>query len=263
MGKVYNDPATGDVFVENTSGGRVWNTNYPPVNLLPQSAWITLNNYQIAFPDFEKRFAYGYYRWRNDFIETDYDSCTTLTTLAPREWGPVGQTGQSYDINLPQVVLGTVPSGCNYIDVRVSLTRTKAPNNFIGIAVPTLISGAETSAQGGSLELEKCGGWRRLLEVVLVGNQVVLRRYQSTRNVPLDQQPPWTTNYLSNAWSHGGGDGAANAAPAAIIQEKAGGNATNQRRRGGSDQCSMNTAAHDFSSTYTGTITIRPGRIPS
>lgn len=250
MGSVYNNPDTGAVFVEDTGGRLVWSTERAPVNLLPESDWIVLTGYSISFPDFTKGFYYQYHRavTAPPILPSgqDLDFCRTIATIAPSE------------TTLADLNIGTVPAGCNYIDVRVNLTRTKNPDNYLGLPVPSLLPSQEVPLPGGSALVERCGAWRRMFDVRLSGTSVLLRRRQSSISVPSNQLPSFTSNYTANAWSAGG---STNASPAALIQVKGGFNATNERRRGGSDACSTSTSGVNFSSTYTGTITIRPGYI--
>lgn len=254
MGRVYNNPATGLIAVEDTDGHIVWNTERAPVNLLPESAWIVLDDYQISFPDLQKRWAYGYGRWDSPLGNVQYNACETWVTLAPGEWGP----GRQH--NISGIVLGTVPAGCNYIDVRVRMSRTKDPTNFVGLPVPSLLPPQETLLQGGSCLVESCGGWRRLFEIVLQGQNIVLNRYQSTHSEAFSGG--WVTGNLTGGWSNGGGSGSDTARFAARIEQKASVAVSSwQHARNGSDQCSRNVNSVDFSSTYTGTITIRPGYI--
>jgi len=247
------DPNTGLVELTSPEGHIVWNTDRAPVNLLPEDAWIVLPNYQIQFPDFEKRIAYAYSRYGQ--VGFAQEACQTWITLLPGEWGP----GRQH--NIPGVVLGTVPQGVNYIDVRVQMSRTSSAPTYAELSVPTLLPTQETLLQGGSCLVESCGGWRRLFEIVLVGQNIVLNRYQSTHQF---DWMFWSSNVESTGWTHTGGSGSQNAqAFAARIDIKTGGGAppTFRRYRGASDQCSVNTNARNFASTYTGTITIRPGYI--
>lgn len=247
--RVYNNPATGGIFVEGPTGNLVWSTERAPVNLLPESAWITLSGYAISFPDFAKGGGYGYVRYIDPF-GFESDGCITGLTLLPQSWdsGPT--------------TIGTVPTGCNYIDVRVNLTRTKSPPNILGVPVSNSLPNAETVLAGGWCLVESEFSWSRTFEIYLSGTNVLLRRKQSVRTAQAGENPTWTTNFNVNGWSHFGGTGAANGALVGQIDEKSGAlGGGGSRRRDGANACSMNTSGFDFSSVYTGTITIRPGYI--
>lgn len=280
---IYNDLTTGRIIVEDHSDNLIWSSDRPPVNLLPESSWITTTQ-SIAFPDFTKFANYAYQRvspssgnpppWA---LSGSGDACQTITMIAElQEW------------NGEEITLGSVPNGTNYIDVRVNLTQTKAPSAFLEQAVPPLIApGQWVHLPGGSGLIEATTIWRRLFTIALVGTSVVLRRKQTTAAIPASAASRYGGIY-SNAgingnagivsdragWGWVASDGAGwvgsqrNGHPAALIQvgqfsanngastPTAGAKHPTRERR-----CSVNINAHDFSSTYSGTIVIRPGYI--
>lgn len=248
MGRVFSED--GDILVRDGSR-RVWDTNYPPVNWMPQPAWVTLSNYDFSYPDFSKGGGYGYERFTNPF-GFDSDACVTCVTILPQSW----DSGWS--------IVGSVPSGCNAIDVRGSIVRTKAPDNLLGITVPMNVpSGKEVNFPGGWCRIEREFSWSRTFEFRLNGTSIQFRRRQSTR--ASTNNPPWKQNWSDSfyfGWSHFGGAGAADGALAGIIQQSAGAmGAGTSRKRGGPLACSMNTSGFDFSSAYRANFTIRPGYI--
>ncbi|HWJ88504.1 MAG TPA: hypothetical protein VNS12_10570 [Pelagibacterium sp.] len=285
MGKVYNNPATGHIFVEGSGGETRWSSEFPPVNLLPEADWVD-TSLSVAFPDFSKFVNYSHNRWFNPPSwpgtgpwrpSTSQDTCVSLTMIEPenRVLGPT--------------TIGTIPAGANYIDVRVRLNRTKAPYNFRDQGVPPLIPNEWVSLPGGSCLVEATEIWRRSFDIVLTGNEVQLIRRQSVIDPgpePTTGTPPQRNGWLprsgagSDPWGQSSYQGwgwisGNNFAgtyrkghPAALIQHKPpsanGGLGGDTPQYGGKhprrfNACSINNSAHDFSSTYTGQIVIRPG----
>ncbi|WP_127142831.1 hypothetical protein [Pelagibacterium montanilacus] len=284
MGRVYNNPETGDVFVAADDASLVWSTLRAPVNLLAEGDWLTIEGQEIAFPDFAKFINYGHQRafnpppssnpWAPSFSG---DTCQTITMIEPEERV------------LEEISLGEVPSGISYLDVRINITRTKAPHPYLNDPVPPLVADGEwVHLPGGSCLVEATAIWRRLFEVVLDGNQVKLRRYQSVAPVTDEEesihfnrgysglsgagQDPWgQSSYTRWGWTFGSSDwqsGTRLGHAAAHIQTKefstnpghgVPGYGGKHIRR--TNRCSIDNSAHDFSSTYAGTIVIRPGYI--
>lgn len=243
--KVYNDPMTQDVFVEGPTGNLVWSTELAPVNLLPDSDKITLNPFTVTFPDFTKGGGYGY--GRGTFAGVDQDGCITGLTLLPQSWTST------------PVSVGTVPSGCNYIDVRVTMTRTKNPASILGLSVSNNLPTQETVLPGGWCLVESEYMYSRTFEFYLSGTNIMFRQKQSVRAATAGENPTWTNNYTIPGWSWFGDP---NGALVGLIDQNngiVGGGGS--RQRGGAMACSMNTAGFDFSSIYSGTVVIRPGYI--
>lgn len=279
---IYKDLSTGHIIVENANNQRVWSSDRPPVNLLPEASWFTTSQ-SIAFPDFSKFANYAHQRVSNPnggppwAISGSGDTCQTITLIDElQSW------------NGTPVLIGTVPAGVNYIDVRVNISRTKAPTAVRDQDTPMLISpGQWAFLPGGSCIIEANTIWRRLFTVYLSGTQVFLQARQSVAAIPSNaiaryggayktngvNRDPWLTFSYAD-WGWVAGDGGAwvgsqrNGHPAALIQvQQYGGNngasvptmgakhPTRERR------CSSNVAVHDFSSSYAGSITVRPGYI--
>lgn len=247
---VYNDPETGLISVHDGSR-RVWDSQYPPVNLLPNSDWIELNSYPITFPDFQKGCYYFYAK--GALGPTFIDYCQTFSAIIPGEYGPEG----SGPLNIPEIKVGEVPDGCNFLDVRASFIRTKNPTNFRGEPVPlTVPAGQEMYLPGGSAILETSVGWRRLVDFRISGTDVMMRRRQSVRTTtnPVTG-PPYDENGLSASPNRN------DMVLCEVIQLLEGTGHTRYRDSPFGNSCSMNTNVHDFSSIYTGQIVIRPGYI--
>lgn len=229
-----------------------FDTNLKSVNLMPSAA-ISMTGYSMVFPDLVKR--NGYYYDASSASLTA--SCTSFITMILQEWGP-GLAG-----NIPEVVLGTVPAGTDYLDVRVRLVRTDPPSNIL--TSPILVLPEENEwfyCLGGSCPLETKSFFSRMFEVVISGSNVVLRKYQSVRDTT---QTFWSGDQSSDitnhpSWTYGGGSSANKGFLVSQRQNKPstdGGNIN--KNRGGSNQCSVadNT---NYSSTYLVDFLITPGR---
>lgn len=279
---IYRDNDTGHVIVEDFSGNLKWSSDRPPVNLLPESAWLTTSS-TIAFPDFTKFVNYAYQRvspssgnpppWA---LSGSGDACQTVTMIDPlQEW------------NGDEITLGTVPTGVNYIDVRVNIAMTKAPSSFLEQAtIPLIAPNQWVHLPGGSGLIEANTVWRRLFTVALNGTSVVLRRKQTTAAIPANAVSRYggiynnagingNANIVSDragwGWMNNGGVGwvgsQRNGHPAAIIDigQFSANNGASTPTSGAKHptrerRCST-SIPHDFSSTYAGTIVIRPGYI--
>lgn len=246
--RVYNNPVTDDIFVEGPEGETVWSTQRPPVNLLPENDWITLSPFTFSYPDFSKGGGYGYVRYSNPF-GFDSDGCITGVTLLPQSWDSGAE------------VVGSVPAGCNYIDVRVTMTRTKNPSNILDVPVANNLPSQETVLPGGWCLVESEFMYSRTFEFYLSGTSIMFRRKQNTRTAQAGENPSWTSNYNTTGWSWWGDpDGAL----VGKIDEQSGtlaGDGSRRRDGNPSYRCSMDTSGFDFSSTYSGTVVIRPGYI--
>lgn len=280
---IYRDISTGHVIVEDNNGNLKWSSDRPPVNLLPESSWITTTT-SIAFPDFSKFVNYAYQRvspssgnpppWA---LSGSGDACQTITMIDPlQEW------------NGPEISLGSVPSGVNYIDVRVNLSQTKAPYQFLDQnTIPLITPGFFVHLPGGSGLIEANTVWRRLFTVALNGTSIVLRRKQNTAAIPTNAVARYGGIYANASgngdayivsdragwgWMPNGGSGwqgtQRNGHPAALIAiGQFGSNPGATVPTSGAKHpireraCSTNNSNHDFSSTYAATIVIRPGYI--
>lgn len=241
--QVYNDPVTQDVFVEGPTGNLVWSTQFAPVNLLPDENKITLSPFTITYPDFTKGGAYGY--GRGTFGGVDLDGCITAVTLVPQTWTST------------PIIVGTVPSGCNYIDVRVTMSRIKNPDNMLDIAVSNNLPTQETVLPGGWCLVESESEFSRTFQFYLSGTNILFSQKQST--FASQTNPNWTTDYNTPGWSWWGDP--EGALVGRIDQDNGVLGGGGSRRRGGAMACSMSTAGFDFSSIYSGAVVIRPGYI--
>lgn len=244
MARVY--PQGGHIIFENDDGHLIWSSELRPVNLLPDEYAITLTDYEIEFPDFAKRWWYGHNSWSGPFSAED--GCTSIMSLRPG------------DYPLPDINLGPVPTGVNYVDVRVNLTRTVNPANIGDIsAPPELAPGQWVHLPGASCMVEAFASYARMFWFEIVSGNLVLKRKQTANRVPGLLAPPQPT------WQAGGGDSASVSGPYCLMQSKVGTwtSGSPPRALGGSDACRIDVNHPDFStrSVYKGAITIRPGLI--
>ena len=241
----------GHIVVER-SGRKLWGTDLPPVNTFPELAFTV--DRTISFPDFPKDFVYGYAQHTEpnpdpfgDPVNVGY--CLTLTKIIPSELADT------------PVVIGSVPAGCNYIDVRADFSWVDPPDASAGSPVQSPVaSGQRTQLQGGSCVLEVGNGFRRGLHVGLFGTSVTLMRLQSSRGGQPMSYSPWggPTQF---GWSYG-------SHPEGTIQNQIDGKwvAGFQGQpfvppyRGSSTACSTAVVA-DFSSTWQVQFIITPGRV--
>lgn len=249
------------VAVEN---GRVaLTTEAPMMNLIPDAA-INLTDFEIEFPNFW--FGVGYYQNTTTVGSQELEGCTTFTALVEQEWGP----GLEYDI--PNIVLGTVPVGTDYLDVRINLERIVTPFPILNVSFVTAIpENVWVKLEGGSCIPEKQSGIARLFEIVLIGTDIVLRRYQSvqsggsfTRLNPSSGGPGERSYFYA-------GTGAPNSGTlrsifGTVIQNKSG-YVQSYRPPGkqsglpNNNPCSLSSGSITYRSVFKGSIRIVPGRI--
>lgn len=263
----------------------VLDSSRPSVQLFADNTRIIRNGFQISFPSpIQWR---AYYRSANGGIT----KCELWSTLIWQEWGPTlgthnerfyGATGVQdrpgpTTRNLAEQLLGTVPAGTDYIDVRVRLRRTKTSANFSGISppVPFFPLNEWVTSPGGSFPTEYFFPLARHFDIVMSGTNVYLRRYQSTknadnRNAPgnnpqrdLRTQSGWQSNGFTNQGSPSDGTPGSELAPKSnfylggLIQIK-NYSADGTKRPNGSNPCVGNFP--DFQSIYSADIIVTPGR---
>lgn len=248
MSKLY--PNAGHIYLQNGSY-RVWSSDGRPVNLLPIANRLSVP-LSVSFPDFSKRNAYALDVYIDPLFGSIETSCASWSTILPQEWVSSAS------------VLAALPAGCNYVDVRVTISRTKSPTNRLATQPINLVPAQQTWLPGGSCFCEHGGIWLRAFEIVISGGNIVLVRRQSVFDgangipwAPGNSQYTGSGGY-QEGWTYGGGSNAQNAHLAQLIQGKSGGNIN--KRRDGSNACSVvdNT---DFSSVWTGTVQLWPGYI--
>ncbi|HEV7344143.1 MAG TPA: hypothetical protein VGN60_00730 [Devosia sp.] len=265
----------GHVIAEH-AGRRAIDTQVPMLNLVPGAA-ITLTGYSISWPDLWKGTLY--YQTRQT-VETvpgvfaDYFGCSTWAGLVEQEWGPA----EAAPNNLPDIAIGTVPAGTDYLEVWVTLTRTVNPANILDLALASNFpEGLPVKLDGHSCVVEEFGGVARQFEFVLSGTSVLLRRYQSVNALGGIVQPGFLRNNPSGAagnaeffypGTNAPVDGSKYATHGQRIQQLGPDKDIPTHRPPGKEwgssnnvPCSMDMTGISYASTWTGDIIIKPGFI--
>jgi hypothetical protein len=259
-------------------GGRTAiNTNVPMLNLVPGAA-ITLTAYAISWPDFWKGAIFEQTRvGPNIFGNYDF-GCSTWASPVEQEWGPVGVGAGLFDYDLPDIAIGSVPSGTDYLEIWVYLTRTVIPAKILDITLASSFpAGQWVKLDGHSCVVEEFGGVSRQFEFVLSGTNVSLRRTQSVNAVggllPYHKTRANPAAALGNqtffyAGTNAPEDGSKYANYGEKIDEKFSANNARTHRPAGKEAgssnnvpCSMDMSGISYASTWTGDIIIKPGRI--
>lgn len=164
-----------------------FDTTLPSVQLFPESRFTLTRN--VTFGNLVSTIMY-FHRG----AAGNPTSCESWSALLVQEHGPhvpnyspVVAPGppvlERITRNIPAEVLGTVPTGTNYIDVRVRLRRTTVPPVFLRQAPPYMFHPENEwiNLPGGSCICEYFSPLARHFDVVLSGTNVMLNIYQSTR----------------------------------------------------------------------------------
>lgn len=252
----------------------------PSIELFPDSTRIVKTGYQIVFPSWVQGYAY----YRNQ-TTGDLTTCELWSTIIWQEWGPnevlhdeiyypnspessiPGPTTR----NLPTDILGAVPPETTYLDIRMKMTRTTSPPLRWGVVPsdPGFKEGEWVPLAGGSQVCEAVGGTSRLFEIVRVGNNIHLNRYQSARDYDTRLAPGGypQANILVNQSGWNSSIFSTTEPPpmypktsyniAYLINQK-GPDLNGNKRPGGTNPCSG--SAPDLTSVYTGDLIITPGR---
>lgn len=243
-----------------TKDGRlVFDTARPLMNLVP-SASITLTSKAISWPTVLSGAIYYKYRY-TPFFGPDQFANASFAGLIEQEWGP----GEAGSFELADEVLGTVPDGTDYLDVRVNLTNTTVPAGWFDLTMRSNIPAGEwVKLEGGSCLIEGFPGFRRLFEIVLSGTDVLLRRYQSvTADGPIQRLGSFGTGNVSGYVAGTSAPTASGkyATFGALIQTRgpSASGSDSSWNPGGANASS--TTPPSYASTWTGDIIITPGRI--
>lgn len=241
---VYN--VGSDVF--HTEAGRlIWSTQNPAALLLPEAA-VSIANFDIGFPDFDKSNAYGLDVGSSPFGGT-ITACASFSSIDPQEW----DSGLGFVCNLP-------PSA-NYFEVEIDMFRTMVPSTYRGEVIPGLLSGNRHMPDGGSFIVERIGPIVRIARFEKSGSAVYLRRKQSVTNA--GNQGIWTPG--NAIYDSAGGKlegftygGSPNAWPAYMLDARTTGSVN--KARGESNACSLADTSN-YATNWRGTVTITPGYI--
>lgn len=274
MGKIAFDPGTG--IISHMDGARtVWRSDAPPAFLLGDNATITAS-VTIEFPDLVKGNAMYMFYSDVEFPPGNHNIGTagqTWCVIRPQEWGP----DESGGYNLPRQLLGIVPAGCNYLEVTANLTCIKTPTIFEGLpdfryGFP---EGQIVDLDGGFALLERQQyALMRGIGVVQIGTSLYLERYQSVK-AHADCLTDVNGNSIGQVWKTGtqSWDGSPTvqwgnlwtddgdrSGWLAKAMSKSEGSGNFEKMRGG-PYAPSTTDITDFSSTWAGTLTIRPGYV--
>jgi hypothetical protein len=265
-----------------------FDTDRPSITLFPDSYRIVQTR-TITFPSLLQARAYYRAAYGGGAV------CELWSTLFWQEWGPdEGHHNENWfpanpsasipgptTRNLPREYIGSVPAAANHLDIRVKLNRTTTPPAFLGISPPVIIPpvNQEITLPGGSCPLETFGLMKRMFNIVRIGNDIYLERYQSVVNSNTDSGPGghaqsnisvnqsgWNSSsqkwHSATTWSDGTPIGSlsprSNTELAILLVQKGPLPSGQNRRPGGSDPCNQ-TAWPDLTSIYSADIKITPG----
>jgi hypothetical protein len=185
----------GDRFYMESDGIRVFDTDAWPVALLPASEHVTVDDVVVTFPDLVKEVGPYHFQVGGSPLQT---GCRSWSAMIPQEWGP-----QPANHELADQIIATVPAGTDFILAYARVTRTDAPDTLLGTSVPVLPKeGSWVYMPGGALAMEYYIPLVRMMELVLVGTNVVLRRRQSTTNVNFNYFTSGNNPNISG-WTYG------------------------------------------------------------
>ena len=246
-----------------------FDTNAPSVQMLPPSTEISVTR-NIVFPDLVQAPAYRQNAQTIGGLTST--QCESWSGILPQEWGPdepnvspVFPSTAPIQRNLPQELIGTVPSGTTYIDVLIRLTRTTTPPTFLTISSPIMWApnGQWIQLRGGSCPMEYFVPLVRHCDFVLDGTNVYLRRYQSVRANDFEMDETGGNAYNSWYTQYYGNYANANvlrAIPVVLLDIKGfSGTGNKLPSWGTSPTNSCSWSLLDYSSVYSADIRIRPG----
>lgn len=234
----------------------------------------------VTFPDLLSNLFY--FSGEYSSIPVNQTYCESWSALYAQEWGPnepdVSPTGgstSSIQRNLPRTYLGSVPAGTNHLNIRARLRQTKSAPAFFGDEVPRVYMPYNQwiNLIGGSCTCEGLGtSMKRHFDIVQIGNDIYLERYQSVNNLGVAFASSTNANargWITNLASAGAASGAYDNAPIglgihAVRLDSKGPDATGSKRApwasASSNACS--TASDlDYESIYSVDLDIQPGRM--
>lgn len=232
---------------------------------------LVVSNYTLTWPDFRKANAYAWMQWDSGNANNDpRESAISVITMVNQEWGPASTNPTDAGTTIPDVVLGTVPTGADHILVRVRATRTTNPSQINGNTIPTEIEpGQWTIAYGGTLPFEQLYPIGRMIYVYLAATDngdgtrnVMLRRLMT---VEKRRQGFYRSgnDYNKTGWNFGGTYGSAYGIPVSqrgVIPANTDITGVGGRyRRNGSSPAPTNDNTN-YSSVYNVDFEIIPGR---
>lgn len=253
-----------------------FDTNLPSLQLFPLNK-ITLTGVVVYFPNMLSSIVY-----RHGAQVGGSSVCETWSGLLPQEWGPdypdfsptavqfLANESAPPTRNLPRAVIGTVPAGTDFIDVRARITRTLSPPTFWRTSPPLVMfpENQWINLVGGSCTCEFFAPLIRHFDVRLVGTTLYLERYQSSRNTgQTTTSTGGNTNGVNSTqigpeWGNYADAPAYWAAPS-VFYEQRGPNGTGNKRppwgSTSSDSCVVGPPVN-YQSQYSADFIITPGR---
>lgn len=230
--------------------------------LVPDSK-VTLENYSFTFANPRRDLWYWYSQGKqsgNVGSNLLYQSgCSSVTALIGEEWGP----GRTQDV--PDVFLADMPPYTNYLDARVKLTRTKAPDNIMAQAVPTVAAGnwSDLRAGGGATIIEGLPTlFLREIAILLdYPGEATVKAYLRLMTSIRQTEITLASSTTKQGWTVGTSNkGLFGKVEEDKYQEQQNPTIRDDTfSRNGIVPCKK-TISGDWSSTYTGTIEITPGR---
>lgn len=265
--------AQSDRFVVTKNSKVAFDTDAPSVQLIGSPILISGS---INFPNL---LSAPVYRQANTF-PFSATACDSWSGLLPQEHGPgygdFSPTATDYGSNgapprreLPSQLIGFVPPGTDYIDVRAKLVRTITPPAFRNIAPPIMFfpQNQWINLPGGSCQTEFYFPLMRMFEIVLSGTSLILNRYQSVNRGP--QVTDTTGGDVNNtastqigaAWGNYANAPVYWAIPAVLYETKGPDASGNKRPPWGttsSNSCFVGSVV-DYTSQYDVDLSITPG----
>ena len=261
--------------IADYNGRKALDTRAPMLALVPAGT-LSLTGYSISFPDFWKGTIYQQTRQSVTVPPVDYHGCSTWIGLVEQEWGPAEPSPRT----LPDITLGSVPAGTDYLEIWVKLTRTVTPAKLLDLTLASHFPEGEwVKLDGTSCVIEELMGVARQFEFVLDGSTVKLRRYQSVNKDGGTVSPKILrvnggaaagNKDFFYAGTNAPEDGTKYVTYGEKIDEKGPSNNIPTHRPPGKENgssnnvpCSMSHSGKSYASTWTGDIIIKPGRIGS
>lgn len=252
------------------NGRLVWRTGASPGFLLPSAYTIGWSG-DLDYPDLVKGNAMYMGYTPGGGINPQQSAGVCFARAKAGEWGPSGAGVYL----LSRILIGTVPADCNHLNIVANLTCTKTPDLwfFASDFRFGVKEGEDANLDGGAV-IEATIGMRRIYRVRKVGTNVYLERLQSVKAqadclTPYPGIGSWKTGAQSgtatplsqwgNVWTD---DGDRSGWLVFKMGQSSGGNNGSDAfcERGGNNPPSSADIS-DFSSTWSGTITVRPGYI--
>lgn len=151
----------------------VFDTAAKTFNAVPTGK-LVLSGFTLTFPDFNsKGYRYLYGRGNYPTPQGQVEVCATLAQINPQEMA------------LPDIDLGALPAGTDWLEIRINLTWTSPPPAMwraLGenVAWPTnIVPGQWMQLVGNSLVIEHVDNLARMFWIDIVAGRAVLRRKQS------------------------------------------------------------------------------------